>query len=146
MANEATILCSLTIRKGKLEYSSLPASFRVNVVSGKGPTPGVVTVDTNGTDINLTELASFGLCRFMNLDSVNFVEYGVGDPETDRFYTLGEIRPGESYVLRLSRNLREEYWYGTGSGTGEIAPGGTNTLRFRADTLPCNVLVEVFEA
>ncbi len=75
----------------------------------------------------------------MNQDSTNFVEFGIWDGTS--FYPVGRLLAGESYVLRLSPNLGEEYGTGTGT-TGE----GINTLRFKADTASVNVLVEAFEA
>ena len=147
MSNEARIRSSLTIRKGttplQLEYSSKPTTFLADVAGVKGPSPGAISVSVYGTDVDLSELEVPGLCRLMNLDAKNYVEYGIWDPEVDMFYPLGEVLPGESYVIRLSRNLREEY--GTGTGTGTIGPS-TNRLRLVANVATCNVLVEAFEA
>ena len=56
------------------------------------------------------------------------------------FYPLGEIHPGESWPIRLSRNLMEQY---AGSGTGTTGP--ENKLRFKANGGTVKVLVEVFE-
>jgi hypothetical protein len=53
---------------------------------------------------------------------------------------LGEVLPGESYVIRLSRNLLEQY---AGSGTGTTGP--ENTFRLKANEAAVAALVEAFE-
>jgi len=142
MANEATVRCSLNIRKGHLNYESRPSEFRATVSGTKGPSPAAITITQTGTDVDLSQLEDPGLCRLMNLDTINYVEYGIWDPETERFYPLGEILPGEFYVLRLSRMVGFEV--ATGTGTAD-AGGGTNRLRIRANVASCIVSVEAFE-
>ncbi len=140
MANEATIRASLQIISGKLQYFSKPVVFLADVAGAKGPVPGAIWIEVDGTDIDFSELTVPSLCRFMNLDPTNFVEWGIWDPEGSTFYPVGELLPGEFSVIRLSRNLGEEY------GTATATTGAdTNKLRFRADTARCNVLVEAFE-
>ena len=139
MASEATIRCTLQIRKGNLNYYSQPSGFNATVTGTKGPTPGAITVSTEGTDVDLSELTTPGLCRLMNLDSTNSVKYGIWEPETSTFYPLGMILPGESFILRLATDLGQQYFTGTGT-TGPV-----NNLRFQAENASCNVLVEAFE-
>ena len=141
MADEAQIRSSLFIRKGEIDYQSRPTVFSADVSGTKGPTPGAVTFSTAGEDVDLTGLTVPGLCRLQNQDPTNYVTYGIWDPEGNTFYPLGELLSGESYVLRLSRDIEEEF--GTGGGT--TGPN-TNRLRIKADTAACVVLVEVFEA
>lgn len=147
MADEATVNATLTIQKQNddgtrilIDYDSRPASFTADVDGTKGPSPGSITVSTDGTDVDFSELTEPGLCRLMNQDDTNFVEYGIREPATGTFYPLGEMLPGETYIIRLSRNLHEEY---VGTGTGTSAP--TNFFHIKADTAACNVLVEAFE-
>jgi hypothetical protein len=78
----------------------------------------------------------------MNLDADNFFAYGIWDPEGHTFYPLGELLVGEFTILRLSRDLQEEY--GTAPGTGTIG-ADTNRLRLKAHTAACIALVEAFE-
>jgi len=141
MADEAQVRSSLQIRKGNMEYRSEPTVFNADVSGTKGPVPGAISVSVVGVDVDFLELTTPALCRLMNIDSTNFVTYGIWDPEGNTFFPLGEILPGETYVLRLSRGLHQEL--GTGSGT--IGPD-TNRLRFRANTAACNVVIEAFEA
>lgn len=148
MSGEAQIQVSLQINKsdtaGIVNYRSYPTQFTADVDGALGPTPGAFVASIYGTDVDLSELTQPGLCRLSNQDPTNYVSYGIVDPETDKFYPIGEILPGEFFVLRLSRNLGLEY-YGSGTGTG-TSGANTNKLRIVADTADCVVLVEVFEA
>jgi hypothetical protein len=148
MSGEAKLQLSLQIDKtdatGNVAFRSYPTQFTADVTGAKGPTPGAFTVSVHGTDVDLSELITPGLARFYNQDPTNYVSYGIADPETDKFYPLGEILPGEFWPIRLSRLLGQEYAQaGTGTGT---AGAETNTLRFMANAAPCNVVVEAFEA
>lgn len=134
MSDEAQIRSSLQINKGNLRYSSQPTAFRADVSGTNGPTPGAIAVATTGTNVSFAALTTPGLCRLMNLDSTNYVTWGIYDGAF--FFPLGEILPGESYVIRLSRILGSE---SPGTGTG-------NSLRMVANTAACNVAVEAFEA
>lgn len=142
MADEILVTASVQIRKDNLQYRSLPNSFKADMIgTAKGPSPGAVSVPTDGKDIYFNELVTPGVCVLTNLDDTNYVEYGIYDPQTSVFYPLGEIQPGETYVLRLSRNLQEQY---SGSGTGTTAP--ENYLRLKANVASCDVFVGAFEA
>jgi len=143
MSDEATIRSSLLVKQGETDYQSRPTTFNADVAEGSGPTPGAITVSTAGTDVDLSELATPGLCRMQNLDETNYVTFGIFDPETVKFYPLGELLPGESYVLRLAHDIEEEY--GTGAGTGTTG-ADTNRLRIKAHAAACVVLVEAFGA
>lgn len=122
----------------KMQYQSQPTAFEPTITGAKGPTPGALEIPVEGEDIDLSELVEPGLCRIMNLDTDNYVSWGIWDGTS--FYPLGELLPGETYTFRLARDLGEEYGSGTGT-TGE----GINKWRFKADTAPVNVLVEAFE-
>jgi hypothetical protein len=144
MANEATVRTALQIRKTSgdvtlLEYNSQPSGFNATVTGTKGPVPGAVTVTTSGTNIDLTQLTTPGLCRIMNQDATNYVEVGVKDASTGYFYPLMELLPGESYVFRFSRNVGEEYYSTTGTDSG-------NSIHCKANTASVVVLIEAFES
>ncbi len=145
MADEAQVRSSLQITKKDgaltlLEYRSQPTVFKADVAGTKGPVPGAITVTILGTDVDFGELTTPALCRIQNQDANNFVTYGIWDPENNTFFPLGELLAGETYVLRLSRNLQEEFQ----TGTGTIG-ANTNRLRLKADTASLNVSIEAFE-
>lgn len=136
MADEIRMQIGLSIKKGNLLYAIPSMAFTADIETDdpKGPVPGAITVTTTGTDVDFSELVNPAVCKITNLDDTNFVSYGVYDGAS--FHFLGEILPGETYVLRLSR-----YLGGTDPGTS-----GDNTLRFKANTASCIVQVEAFEA
>lgn len=142
MANEAQIQVSLQILNGNLIYQPPPKSFFVNVAGKKGPVPGAFTVSVTGTDVNFSELVQPTLCRITNLDTTNYVAYGIYSSIHHKLFLLGEVGPGETYVLKLSRDLGQDY-DGPGTGTTHTTP---DSLRFLAVGAPVNVVVEAFEA
>lgn len=141
MANEVQVRNSLILRSGNIDYSSKPTTFNGDMSGAKGPTPGAIEVSVAGIDVDLSELTVPGYCVLHNLDDTNYVDVGIWDPDYSLFYPLLELRAGEIYVLRLSRNLASEY--GTGAGT---AGASNNTLRLKANAAACDVVVEAFEA
>lgn len=145
MANEAQIRVSLRIRKtsGSLVLIDYPgnANFLGDVPSTKGPAPGAFTVTTAGTDVDFSQLTQPGLAMLRNLDTTNYVEYGIRDPATRVFYPIGEILPGEGWPIRFTRNLLEDYFPSTGTGT----TGQINKVHFKAHRAPVVVSVECFE-
>jgi len=144
MANEATVRSSLSISVGNVQYKSLPNGFTADVSRGNGPSPGLVNVATkeNGmTDIDLSELTPpLGFCRFSNQDANNAIHVGRYDPSSDHFLPFMKIKPGESFVIRLSSDITEEY---TGTSTGTTS--ATSTLRAYAENASAPLLVEAFE-
>jgi hypothetical protein len=126
MANEFTINSGIKLNNSPLLYSSLPTSFQASQVNRNGPTPGAVTIPTTagGTAINLSSLATPGICRCLNMDPTNFVSLGVNIAGT--FYPFAELLPGENYVFRLSRTV-------------------ASTLRALADTASVGLLFECFD-
>lgn len=147
MANEAQIQSGLRVLKRSgtitlMDYNARPSAFLATVTGTKGPLPGSVTASVSGTDVDFSGLTKPALCRLMNQDATNYVDVGIYEPATGTFYPLMELQPGETYVIRLSRNFAEEI-SGTVTGTGTVAEN--NRLRLRANTASVNVLVEAFE-
>ncbi len=130
---------SLQILKGYLDYQGRPTVFTGDFIgTAKGPVPGALTVPITGLRVNFGELTTPGLCRILNTDATNFVTVGIYD--TSKFYPLMELGPGESYVIRLSRYLNQEF-VGTGTGTN----ADVNQFMLFADTAYCIVVVEAFQ-
>lgn len=140
MADEITIRMSLHIKKGNLEFQNYPTAFTTDMTTGKGPSPGAVRVPTSGVDIYFTELTTPSWVWLHNLDTTNYVEWGIKDPQSVLFYPVGELEPGESALFKFSRNLQEQY---SGSGTGTTTP--ENYFRLKANVAACNVIVAAFE-
>lgn len=143
MADEARVTSSLNILKRSgstvvMDYQSRPGAFTADVTGTKGPSPGAITALSTGSDVDLSQLTTPGLCRIMNLDDEVVIEYGISDGSV--FHPLGEVLPGESYVLRLSRNLGEEH---DQPGTGTT--GTVNQLMVRGVGADAVALVEAFE-
>lgn len=146
MASEIQFRASLQIRVGQQDYRSSPTSFTDDVSSaadaGIGPTPGRITVSTMGTDVDLSELTTPGYVWMHNTDSDNACDWGIYDPEQDRFYPVGRLGPGQFCQFFLSPLFGQEYYPATGTGT----TGPTNTLRLRAQTASVVMRVDAFEA
>lgn len=145
MSNEIRTTINFTINKGNTSYQNRPnneqTSFTNTATSPKGPSPGAVTIPTYGKDIYFTELVTPGEVFMHNLDSNNYVEYGIYDPQIGVFYPLGELLPDGIAKFRFSRNLQEQY---AGSGTGTTTP--ENYFRLKANGASCVVVIEAFEA
>src|SRR5258705_13267316 len=107
MSNEATVQSSLFIRVGNQQYKSNPTVFQADMSRAAPASPGRITVSIHGSNVDLSKIATPGLCWMQNLDPTNFVQYGIKDV-AGNFYPLGEIMPGGVYVLRLSRFILEE--------------------------------------
>jgi hypothetical protein len=141
MANEISVTSSLQINNGNLQYTSRPSAFRANMNGANGPVPGAVVASTSGTNVSFAPLVKPGMCRIQNLDSTNYIEWGLWDSGASKFYPLGEMFPGETYIIRLSRFLGYEQGPGTGTGTS----GHGVSLRLKGVGGPCNAVVEAFE-
>lgn len=136
MANEITVNCGLNIKNGSLDYAARPNSFRADMSTIGGPTPGTIAVPVTGVQIDLSGLSTPGICRIQNLDTTNYVTVGIYDGVS--YFPLMELLAGESFIIRLYRHLGDEF---VGTGT----PSDVNQLYAMADTAECKLLVEAFE-
>lgn len=147
MADEALITMGLFIRKideatGRItmNYQGLPIQYRADINGVAGPTPGDILIPTTGVAINFSNLNTMGLCRLTNKDPVNTVYYGVQDGDTGNIFLPFKMKPGESFIVRLSENLQWEY---IGTGTGTVSAPAKLFMRAGGDD--CRVLVEAFD-
>lgn len=142
MTNEIRAQVSLQIKAGNLNYQSRPTAFTadLNTVDPAGPTPGSVLISVWGTDVNLSQLTTYGgMCWLTNTDPTNYVTWGKYIASIGKFVPFGEILPGECFLIRLSRRFNEEQ---TGTGT---YLGSSDTLHFVASGAPVRVRVEAFD-
>lgn len=139
MANEITVTNQVRINNGNLQEFGQPASFRMNMDSVQGPTPGFVTVPTTGVDLDLSALSSFGVCRIRNLDETNDIIYGIKEPSSGFFYPIGKVRPGHHWWIDLADELLQEF---TNTGTGTSA--ATNKFHIRAKNAACKAIVDAY--
>lgn len=125
MANEITHQNNVVINAGNLQFN-FSKSFSSDMTGRRGPTPGSIVVQRLGTDVDLSQLTKPGLCVLINQDTVNTIEYGILDTETNKFIPWGELGPGRQTEFQFSREFRADY-IGTGTGTSAY----TNKLRIR---------------
>lgn len=156
MSSEVRINCGMSIRKMSSDrqtalvgHNSSVSGFVADMTGAKGPVPGAIEVATTGTQVDFSQLTRPTFCQITHLGrvdgvdptNVDYVQYGIWNPANNNFYPLGEIWAGESYILRLSRNIQEIY-AGPGSGT-EV--GETARMMLLANGAAQNVKVEAFE-
>lgn len=129
MSNEISVNGSVVLRKGSLN-DNIPFTNLVDMDTDdpKGPVPGAISITTVGVEIDVSQLTTPGVGVWFNLDDENYFEWGIKEPENNRFYMIGEVGPGEAWPFQFSRNLLEDYG---GTGTGTTPP--TNKLWARAN-------------
>lgn len=139
MSDEIRVTSSLQVANGSLFYQSQPTAFTADQAGTGGPSPGILNVSTAGRNVSFSELTTPGLCRIQNLDSTNFIRWGIHDGAL--FHPVGKILPGETYIIRLDADIGEEE-ADTGTGT----TGVVNSLYVKAVGGTCKVLIEAFDS
>lgn len=145
MADEATVTAGLSISVGGTLLHNTVDTITSDVSVANGPSPGAITVDEDGINIDLSQLAVPGLCRIKNLDvpgddNDNYVDVGLWDGA--EFFPLMELRPGDAFVFRFSRNFGNTF--ANAPGTGTIADG--IVLRLKAYNAECVVVIEAYDS
>jgi hypothetical protein len=163
MANEVSVSVNLAVLKTStdglnttlIDYQSRPTFFKADMASTKGPVQGAVSVGKAGAALAIGEIINFypslwlGFARLTNQDPTNTVLYGVGDTTNNRFYSWGELGPGQTVVCKLSRFLNVSVLSTLSTGTGAAGPNNQlylKTISFTDPLATANVLVEVFAA
>lgn len=152
MSREIQVTNNLRVIDGSQNYNRSATFVANKETTGilKGPCPGAFTVTRQGLACDLSQLTNPAFCRITNLEDADdtpnrIVEYGIADPQLARFYPLGEIYPGETFVLRLGRNLQGEF--GTATGTAALTEE-SNRFWFRSidpSGASAQISVEAFE-
>lgn len=145
MAREITARVYVRMRKGNFFYNPPQQTYTADLTSdGKGPTPGSITVTYDGTLIDLSELTDPGYLHMVNQEPTEgtTVSWGVYDPQTNRYYPIGVLRPGKPVFFELDELFGSEFYPVTGTGTGI----SSNSLMIKAkDGDSATVFVGAFE-
>lgn len=147
MSREARMPGGMTLRKvsnGVTIIDHRPAynGFTADVAGAKGPSPGAVTIQIHGTNIDLSQLTEPGWVEIFNMDSVQTLRWGVWDALTTTFIPVGELEPGHGITYKLSRDFGERHDEGVGTGT---TASSVVKLRFYSETSDAVVYVGAFE-
>lgn len=122
MADEITALSKFTLDNGSLKYTSNPGSIQIDQTTAR-MFASVVTVGTTEEVVTFGDVAAPRVCVMQNLDATNHCEWGPTD--SGAMVVAGRLRPS---------SIASQF---------EIDPG--ITLRMKADTAACDVLVIVLE-
>ena len=148
MADEITCTSNLNVRSGTSQiYQSQGGSFRADMGTVKGPSPGALSVPKAGRNVYFNELTQPGIAFIKaHPDNEGYIQVGIFDPQSLVSYFLLELLPGEAYPIRFNRNLQEQF---SGSGTGTTGP--ENYLRLKAEKDRANgtyniLTIEAFES
>lgn len=143
MANEVQFRKFLNIRKGNLDYRPPQVSWNMDMTGAKGPTPGAIEAPTDGVDVDLSALTDPGIVHIYNMEASggSSISWGIHDPETDRYYPVGVLAPGEHDMLVLDEDFQSEHYPATGTALGPV----TNRLYVKGKTAAANVYVGAFE-
>jgi len=124
---DAVVFTGLQVRKGSVFFPAGNTSFSCDIAADPavGPTPGYVLALQAGVHIDLSKLTTGGLSPGLGVirnlldpnESSNFVEYGVFDKNSHKFYPWNEALPGEQYPFRISQ------FFGYEMGSGVIGTG-----------------------
>lgn len=139
MANEGSLSYQLSIKKDNLSHLSR-RSFRFTVTGTLGPLPGGVKVPKTGRIVDFQGfITEPGLCEIFNISDTYSFNVGIFDLQTNVFYPLSEVGPGECYPLKLSRDLLEQY---NDTGTGTSAP--ENKLMLKGIDNPAGTDIDAY--
>lgn len=123
MAGEIRAQLSLRVTKGNFD-DSIAVSISADQAGVGGGNPGIVDIGTTDEPITAGDLASTkGHAVFRNLDDTNYVDIG---PESNGVIVpTMRLKPGEFGYLPLVPDV---------------------TLRARANTAACRVMVKIYDA
>lgn len=129
MADEFTLSINLRLANGSFKDSFNPGALAIDQAAA-GKWSNVVNIGTSEEDVTLAELTTEGICVLQNLDATNYVEWGKKDG-SNNMQAIGRLGPT------------------TNDGACPVAVFGFNpgaTLRMKANTAACEVLITVYEA
>lgn len=121
MANEITLSLGLQLVNGNLR-AQFPQVSSQYTQTTSGLSDQVLSIGTSEENVSFTDVTTPGLVVLHNLDSTNYVEYGMSDGGTMK--TLGKLAAGDKHLIRLA---------------------ASTTLRMKANTAACKVRVMCLE-
>lgn len=121
MANEFTVTIGVSLINGNLR-ASFPQLSRQYTQTTAGISDQVLAIGTSEENVSTTDITTAGFCVLHNLDSTNFVQYGMSDGGTMK--ATGRLKAGDVHFVRLDNGI---------------------TLRMKADTASCKVRIMIFE-
>jgi hypothetical protein len=121
MANEITLALGLQLINGSLR-AQFPQVSSQYTQTTSGLSDQVLSIGTSEENVAFGDIATPGLVVLHNLDSTNYVSYGMSDGGTMK--TLGKLSAGDKHMFRLA---------------------GSTTLRMQANTAACKVRVMCLE-
>lgn len=145
MAGEVTVTVGLQIRNGNFKFTEGNTTFKDDQSLAAGVGPGLVLVSTEGTDIDMSAIPYPGWCKITNIsptDGGSAISIGLYDPETDRYYPIWEVGPGQVHAGKFDEQFQWEEYPASGLGTGTGTGGSGNRLRLRAKAHACYARVE----
>ena len=121
MANEFTISVGVSLVNGSLR-AQFPQLSRLYTQTTSGMSDQTLSIGTSEENASFTDITTPGFVVLHNLDSTNFVQYGMSDGGTMK--SLCKLKAGDVHLIRLD---------------------ASTTLRLKADTSACKVRVMCFE-
>ena len=121
MANEITLTVGLQLVNSSLraQFPQVPSQYTQTTA---GISDNVWTIGTSAEDVAFGDVATPGLTVLHNLDSTNYVDYGMSDGGTMK--AVGRLKAGDKHIIRI---------------------GASVTLRMQANTGACKVRVMCLE-
>lgn len=122
MANEIKITQHVQVENAGADVNYKPSTFQLTQ-TGKGVYQATISAATSEAALSFSGITTAGFVLLRNLDSTNFVEWG---PESGgAMIKVGKLKASDPPALfRLA---------------------GSTTLRVKADTAACKLLVMVIE-
>lgn len=121
MAGTITVNNSLMVVNGNYKSQFAPGATTITQ-NNQGEHSSIVVVGTAEEVISMGDIVTAGWCTFHNLDTTNYVQWG--PTSAGAMVVAGRLKPGESYPFRLEPGI---------------------SLRMKANTAPCKVLVKILE-
>ncbi len=121
MANEITVTVGCQVVNGDLRAQFTQVALSRNQAAS-GLSDQVLSIGTSEENVSFGDVATPGLVCLHNLDSTNYVEYGMSDGGTMK--KLGKLIAGDKALFRLA---------------------ASTTLRMQANTAACKVRVFCLE-